>query len=324
MDSKPTLSVVTPVYCAEEIVGMLVERIIEKAQCVTDDFEVILVDDGSLDGSWERIIGACSCDARIKGVRLTRNFGQQNAITAGLAYARGNYVIVMDCDLQDDPQYIPELVNKAREGYDVVLTRRQTRAYGWSRNLVTGIFYRILKLTGDLPVVDSNLHGYSLVSRRVVEAFMRLEDYQRDYLMLVQWMGFRQSILPVEHATRFAGTSSYTWAKLIRHATAAISCHSKSLLKLAIAFGFAYMTAATAFAVYLVVSYFVHGYRAGWASTMVIILASTGVILLAIGVEGIYLGNIFDQVRRRPLFLVQQTLNQSPLSQDQESPSRGN
>lgn len=305
----PLLSIVSPVFQAEQIVPNLVERILEETRRVTDDFEVVFVDDGSSDGSWERITRACARDPRVKGVRLTRNFGQQNAITAGLACARGDYVIVMDCDLQDDPRYIPALVAKAREGYDVVLARGQTREYGWMRNVLTRAFYLILRITGDLPQVDPHVHGFSLISRRVVNAFLRLEDYRRDYLMLVLWMGFRHAILPVEHAPRFAGRSSYSWAKLVQHAAAAISSHSKSLLKLAVAVGFTYVAAAAIFAVYLVISYFVHGYRAGWASTMVMLLGSTGVILLAVGVAGIYIGNIFDQVRRRPLFLIQETVN---------------
>ena len=324
MSTSPLLSIVSPVFQAEQIVLKLAERIVEEARRVTDDFEVILVDDGSLDDSWERITQACSREPRIKGVRLTRNFGQQNAITAGLTYARGDYIVVMDCDLQDDPRYIPAMVAKAREGYDVILTRRRTRIYGLVRNLLTYAFYLLLRITGDLPQPDSHVHGFSLISRRVVEAFLRLEDYRRDYLMLIQWMGFRQAILPVEHAPRFAGSSSYTWAKLVRHATAAISTHSKSLLKLAIAVGFTYVVVATVFTAYLIVSYFVLGYRAGWASTMVMILASTGLTLLAIGIAGIYIGNIFDQVRRRPLFLVQETVNQSPRPQDPDLTKRGN
>lgn len=312
MTSSPLLSIVSPVYGAAEIVPVLVERISASALTVTDDFEIILVEDGSPDDSWLRISALCATAPRVKGIRLTRNFGQQNAITAGLAHARGAYVVVMDCDLQDDPRYIPALLAKAREGCDVVLTQKQDRGYNWLRRGLTRVYYALMRVTGDLPHVNARINGYSLLSRRVVEAYLRLADYRRDFLMLVLWMGFRHAVVPVEHAPRFAGKSSYTWTKLLQHGLATITAHSKVLLKISIAIGFAYVAAAFFATVYLIVSYYIHGYRAGWASTMVLLLASTGLILLAIGIAGIYIGNIFDQVRGRPLFLVQETINLAP------------
>lgn len=309
MTSPPLLSIVSPVYGAAEIVPVLVQRILVSALEITNDFEIILVEDGSPDDSWLRILATCATEPRVKGIRLTRNFGQQNAITAGLTHAQGAHVVVMDCDLQDDPRYMSELVARAREGYDVVLTCRQKREYSRLRNGITQAYYKLIKLTGDLPQVDARINGYSLISRRVVDAYLRMADYRRDFLMLVQWMGFKHVVIMVEHSPRYAGKSSYTWAKLIQHAVATITAHSKALLNISIAIGFVYVAAAFFATAYLIVSYFVHGYRAGWASTIVLLLASTGLILLAIGIVGIYIGNIFDQVRGRPPYLIQDMVN---------------
>lgn len=307
--SAPLLSIVSPVYGAAEIVPVLVARILAAAGSCTENFEIILVDDGSPDDSWRRILAECAREPRVKGIRLTRNFGQQNAITAGLSHARGAQVVVMDCDLQDDPQYIGPLLAKAQEGYDVVLTLRKTREYGRVRNGVTRAYYALMQLTGDLPRVDAHISGYSLISRRVVEAYLRMGDYHRDFLMLVQWMGFKHALVEVHHAPRYKGQSTYSWSKLIRHALDTLTAHSKTLLKVSIALGFTYVAVAFAATAYLIVSYFIHGYQAGWASTMVMLWASTGCILLAIGITGIYIGNIFDQVRGRPPFLVQELVN---------------
>lgn len=306
------LSIVSPVYRSAELVPALVERVVAAAQRATPDFEFIMVDDGSPDEAWRRIQEACAGNPRIRGVRLTRNFGQQNAITAGLRHATGKFAVVLDCDLQDNPDYIPSMLAKAREGYDVVLTRKQTREYGAVRNAVTMAYYRIFNLLADAPAGDGHIGGYSLITRRVLDAYLTLADYQRDYLLLVRWMGFRSITLDVRHEPRPSGQSSYTPFRLIRYALQSVTSHSTVLLRLAVGVGFLYVIAALLGIVYLVVSYFIYNYRAGWASTVVLLLASTGLILMAIGVLGIYLGNIFDQVRGRPWFYVADTVNIEP------------
>lgn len=307
-------SIVSPVYQSAELVPLLVERVLAAARRISEDFELILVDDGSPDDAWSRILAACASDPKIRGVRLTRNFGQQNAITAGLQHARGRQVIVMDADLQDDPNDIPALLARAREGYDVVLTRKRTREYGALRNRITLVYYTIFNLLADVPAGDGHIGGFSLISRRVVDAYLKLPDYQRDYVLLVRWMGFRTSVLEVTHAPRPLGRSSYTPLRLARYAVQSLTSHSTVLLRLAVAIGFAYVAAAFLGIAYLMVSYFTHSYRPGWASTVILILGSTGTILMAIGVLGVYLGNIFDQVRGRPWFLVGETVNVEPPS----------
>ena len=312
MNLPPALSIVSPVYLAEAIVPSLVEKIKEAASCATERFEIILVEDGSPDNSWAAMERESAKDKRVIAIKLTRNFGQQCAITAGITFAKGECLIVLDCDLQDDPAFIPQLYAAFKAGHDVVFTRKNTREYGLVRNAITRGFYLLLRVSGDLPNVDPRINSYCLISRRVAEAYLALGDYHRDFLMLIQWMGFKQTVIPVKHASRHSGESSYTWGKLVRHAIATITAHSKAFLNFSIGLGFLYVAVAFVASTYLVVSYFLHGYRAGWASTMVMILASTGIMLLAIGTAGIYIGNIFDQVRRRPLFLVQEKRNIGP------------
>ena len=302
------LSIISPVFHSAPIVDDLVRRITAAASSVTEDFEIILIDDASPDDSWVRIVAAGANDYRVKGIRLTRNFGQHQAITAGLANAHGDYVIVMDCDLQDDPRYIPTLVGKAKEGFDVVLTRRERRQ-SWTRKMCAKMFFRVFNALTDSSPVDSRIGGYSLISRKAVNSFLRFADVHRQYLLIVSWMGFKQATVSVDQNYRAAGRSSYTFRRLIRIAQDRITSQTTKLLQISIGIGFAYVVAAVIGIACLINGYFHHGYLTGWASTIVLLLASTGLILVGIGILGIYLGNVFDQVRAHPLYLVQEHSN---------------
>jgi dolichol-phosphate mannosyltransferase len=307
--TNPKLSVVSPVFCAASIVGELVARVTESAAKVTDNLEIILVDDGSRDDSWARIVEATEKNPRVRGIRLSRNFGQQCAITAGVANACGDLIVVMDCDLQDDPRYIPALVERAAEGFDVVLTSRIERNHPWLRNVFAELFYKVFNALTDRQPADRTIGGYSLITRKVADAYLRIGDVHRHYLGVLGWLGFKQAVIRVEHGRRHSGRSSYTFLRLMRHAMDGITSQSTKLLRVSIAIGFAYVAAAVLGVIYLVVSYYVHGFRGGWASTMVLLLGSTGIILTAIGILGIYLGNVFEQVRPRPLYLVGDSRN---------------
>ena len=307
--SAPRLSIISPVYGSAAIVAPLVARIVAAVTPVTPDFEIVLVEDCSPDDSWAQIVASAQRDYRVRGLRLSRNFGQHAAITAGLAQARGDYAVVMDCDLQDDPSYIPALLAKAREGYDIVLTRREERRHAWHRNLTARMFNTVFNLLSGHRPSDMRVGGYSLLSRKVIDAFLRIHDVHRHYLLILGWMGFPTAQIPVEHRLRHSGSSAYTFRKLVRHALAGLTSQSTLLLKISIGIGFGYCCAALLGAVYLCIGYFLHGFRAGWASTIVLLLASTGLILMAVGILGIYIGNIFEQVRNRPLYLIQDHIN---------------
>jgi glycosyltransferase involved in cell wall biosynthesis len=312
--SAPLLSIVSPVYRSAPIVAPLVERIVAAVTPVTANFEIVLVDDCSPDDSWAQIVAAAQREPRLRGLRLSRNFGQHPAITAGLAHARGDYVVVMDCDLQDDPAYIPALLAKAREGYDLVLTRKENRAHSWDRNVAARAFTTVFNILSGQVHSDPHLGGFSLLSRKVVDAFLRIHDVHRHYLLILGWMGFKTAVVPVVHQPRHAGKSTYAFGRLVKHAVEGLTSQSTLLLKIAVGLGFAYVCLALAGTIYLCIRYFTQGFLAGWASTIVLLLASTGLILMSIGVLGIYIGQIFEQVRGRPLYLVQDEVNPRPSS----------
>jgi glycosyltransferase involved in cell wall biosynthesis len=310
--SAPRLSIVSPVYGSAAIVDPLVERIVAAVNPVTADFEILLVEDGSPDDSWGQIAAAARREPRVRGLQLARNFGQHAAITAGLAHARGTHVVVMDCDLQDDPAYIPALLAKAGEGFDIVLTRKANRRHAWHRNLGARGFATVANLLSGPRPADPRVGGYSILSRKVVDAFLQIQDVHRHYLQILGWLGFRTAVVPVEHHPRHSGSSAYTFSRLLRHALEGITSQSTVLLKFAVGIGFTYFVGALVGAIYLCIRYFQHGFLAGWASIVVLLLASTGLILIAIGILGIYIGNIFEQVRNRPLYLVQNRVNFPP------------
>lgn len=305
----PVISIVSPVYRAEGVIVELVRRIRREVSPLTEEFEIVLVDDGSPDRAWERIEDCCRADSRVRGIKLSRNFGQHAAITAGLAYARGDWVVVMDCDLQDNPRYIPELYKAAVAGAEIVYTVREKREYGVVKNAFAHLFFRAFNWLSSVDKTDPRVGTYSMLSRRVVEKFLQLQDVHRHYLLLLRWLGFPSTSIPIQHEPRFEGRSSYSFTTLLRHAINGVVSHSDRLLYLAVGVGFTFLALSILGAVFLVVAYFQYGFLAGWTSTVVLILLTTSIILLSIGTAGIYVGKIFEQVKKRPLYLVEQIQN---------------
>jgi dolichol-phosphate mannosyltransferase len=307
--ARPFVSVVSPVYRAELIVDALVARLREELEKLGVPFEILLVEDGSPDDSWAKIRANCAQDHRVKGIRLSRNYGQHFAISAGLAEASGDYVAVIDCDLQDDPKDLGRLLAKASEGYDIVYTTKSARAHSASKNVVARAFFYLFNFLADNQKATSKVGSYSLLSRKVVDAFGQIRDVHRHYLMVLRTLGFRSASITVDHNQRYAGKSSYTLSKLIKHGIDGIASQSNKLLNFSIIIGFIYFVASFLGAAFLILMYYLHGYKEGWASVVVLLLISTGFILVSLGVVGLYIGKIFDQVRQRPLYLVDEKLN---------------
>jgi dolichol-phosphate mannosyltransferase len=307
----PEVSILSPVYMGEESVLELVDRVRQAVERVTNDYEIILVEDGSPDGSWQRIESACRKDRRVKGIRLSRNFGQNYAITAGLAAARGNYVVVLDCDLQDDPMYIPDLYWAAQKGADIVYTRKQRRHHSGARNAMGRSFQTLFNLLVGTRALrtESVIGSYSLLSRRAVDACLSFKEYHRHYLGILRRLGFDATSIDIEHRDRPHGKSSYSVAKLLRLAIDIITSETDRLLYLSIGMGLGLVAIAFIAAVYIIIAYFTHGFREGWASVFVLILTSTGAILTSLGITGVYVGKIFEQTKNRPLFIVRDKLN---------------
>jgi polyisoprenyl-phosphate glycosyltransferase len=308
MEKSPLiLSIISPVYQAESIVAELVRRISEAARQITQSFEIVLVEDRGPDESWAKIVEVAKNDPHVRGARLSRNFGQHAAITAALEMASGDYVILMDCDLQHDPAEIPRLWSKSQEGFDVVLARIDERKHPPHRNLGAQAFRMFNILASGTEQAETNLGSYSLLSRKVVAAFLQLPERQRHYLQILRWMGFRVGYIDVKHQERFRGQSSYTLRKLVRLALDGSVSQSRRFLHWALGLGAAYVMVAFLMVIYIVVTWTFWGMKEGWPSIAVLILGSTGCIMLTLGVLGLYIGAILEEVRARPLYIIDET-----------------
>jgi glycosyltransferase involved in cell wall biosynthesis len=307
----PLLTIVAPVFRSDSIVAEFVRRTCEGARQVSENFELLLVEDGSPDNSWAAIVEQCARDPRVKGLQLSRNFGQQPAITAGLAHARGQFVVVMDSDLQDDPLYIPELYRKALEGYDVVFARKRIRRFGVFRNLLTHLYYSLFRWLASIDY-DQHIGAYSIITRRVAQAFLQFGDYRRGYVIVLGWLGFRRAHVDVEHRDRPTGRSSYTPFALFRHAVTLAVTYSDKPLRMSIYFGVALSGISFLLGIWLAINYFtsnVGQLALGWTSIILSHLFMSGLMLISLGVVGLYIGRIFEQVKHRPVFVVRETRN---------------
>jgi polyisoprenyl-phosphate glycosyltransferase len=304
MQSGPTLSIVVPVFNEEAILDTLHARVVAALERSAERFELVLVDDGSRDGSWEKMTAAAARDPRVVLVRLSRNFGHQVAITAGVDAARGEAVVLMDADLQDPPEVIPEMIARWRAGYDVVYGRRSRRlGESWFKRATAAAFYRVIRgLTSvDIP---ADTGDFRLMSRRVVEVLKRLEERNRFVRGLVAWIGWRQTAVEYERAERLAGETKYPLRKMVRFAADAIVSFSIAPLRVATALGLVVSTFSFGYAVYAVLArIFSWDVVQGWASLMVAVTFLGGVQLISLGVIGEYVGRVYDEVKRRPLYV---------------------
>jgi dolichol-phosphate mannosyltransferase len=300
--TEVVLSVVVPVYGCADCLGALHDRLTSSVSQVTDRYEFIFVDDRSLDDGWAVLGRMARADPHVRAFRLSRNFGQDAAITAGLSKARGQWAVVMDCDLQEAPEDIPRLWAAAGEGYDMVRTVRR----GWRHSAfrrISSRLYRRLTIETDVRPDYSNL---SLLSRRVIDAFLRLRDRDREYMIALDWLGFDSTSIEIEHRERHAGKSGYTLDGLLRVALNGMFFRSTVLLKLVMALGFFVALAGIVLAGFEVVDYFVEPNNTvpGYTSLAVLVLVLAGFIIVSVGVVGLYVARIFEQVKDRPLFLI--------------------
>jgi len=310
-EPPPTISIVSPVYQSEDTVDALVARITENISQITADYEIILVDDGSADSSWKKIADNCKTDPHVRGIKFSRNFGQHYAILAGLAESKGDYVIVLDCDLQDDPRYIADLLEKSQEGYDIVYTVKKRREHGAIQNLFANLFHRIYNwLVDDKNISSGGLVGaYSLITRKVVDNYCQINDYYRPYIPTLNWLGFSCAYITIEHSKRTVGKSSYTFVKRLAHAFNAIITQTDKLLMLSTYGGFLFTFAGFSSIIYIVIRYLTSGFAAGWASVVSLIILSTGLILSSLGIMGMYLSKVFLQTKNKPLYIIEHTVN---------------
>ncbi|UNK56453.1 glycosyltransferase family 2 protein [Pseudoxanthomonas daejeonensis] len=299
------ISVVSPVYGCGGCLEELVDSIATHVGGLGEAFELILVDDASPDQAWQRIQELAATRPWLRGLRLARNFGQHSAISAGIEHARGEWVVVMDCDLQDPPAAIPDLYRKARgEDYDVVFAQRRNRKDSWSKRLSSWGFFRLLSwLTGNTQ--DSSTANFGVFHRRVVDAVCRMPERDRSFPLMVKWAGFRHGYLQVEHSERAEGRSSYTLRKLLRLATGITLSYSEKPLKLVAMLGIgcsllAFVMVALAIARWFEGDIAVAGYTSMIASVWLV----GGMLLFSMGVVGLYVGQVFRNVQGRPYYIV--------------------
>jgi dolichol-phosphate mannosyltransferase len=305
------LSVVVPVFNESSLIGELLKRVKANVKLITEDFEILIVDDGSKDQTWELIEAEAKKESRIKGIKFSRNFGHHYAITAGLHNSEGEWVVVMDGDLQDRPEVIPELYKKAQTGFDVVFVSRKNRPEKLYYRMAQKIFYLILRSLSGIDF-DSTQANFSIISKKVVEAFKIFPENARFYGSTIKWLGFNRSFIYADHGVRHSGKPSYTLRKRIKLASDIILSFSERPLKFAIGFGIIISTIAIIGAFWIIYGAIQWGYSViGWSSLIFSIFFLGGSILVVLGIIGIYLGRVFQESKKRPLYIISKTTNAS-------------
>lgn len=302
------ISIVVPVYGCPEALAELSERVRKVFDGLRNDYELILVNDKCPKNSWEVIQNLASNESNIIAVNLSRNFGQHYAITCGLTMAKGEWVVVMDCDLQDEPEEIANLYEKAIEGYDIVYACRDDRKDSFFKKLGSKCFYKFLSYMTDTKQ-DSRIANFGIYSRKSIDALLTLKESLRFFPVNIRWLGFNSSKLTVNHSERHTGGSGYNLKKLIQLATDVIISFSDKPLKLMVKAGFIVSFTAFLFTVYILGSWLIDGTTVeGWASIMVSLWFMFGISTCFLGIVGIYVAKAFDEGKRRPLFIIDQII----------------
>jgi dolichol-phosphate mannosyltransferase len=314
MMTMPEFSIVIPIHDEAECLPALIERLGELLEKLEGPSEVLLVDDGSHDESYRLMLAVHEADPRFRVIQLSRNFGHQAAVTAGLDHARGDAVIVMDADLQDPPEVILDMVARWREGYEVVhAVRSERRGEGRAKRATAAAYYRVLRRLTDVDI-PANVGDFRLVDRKALEAFKSLRESNRYVRGLFAWIGFRQSRVQYTRQPRHAGDTKYPTPKMLKLAFDGIISFSTVPLRLALRLGFvlsALSIVAGIAAVVLKLSGVLH--VPGWASLIVAITFLGGIQLSTIGILGEYVARIHDEVRDRPLYFVRETYGIGPV-----------
>jgi len=298
------ISIVSPVYSAENIIEKLVNEIQKVMHQLNVTYEIILVDDRSPDNSWEIMRQLSTKFPEVKSIRLSRNFGQHPAIMAGLSIAQGEWVVVMDCDLQDQPKELVKLYNKALEGYDIVLASRQIRQDGFFKKLFSKLFYKVFNYFSGIDV-NSEVANFGIYNRKVISSVLQIEDYIKFFPLFIKWVGFRATTVSVEHNEREFGNSSYNMMKLFSLAFNTIISFSDKPLKIFTITGFLISFVSLIFGCY----YFIEALSGqikepGYSSLIISIWLLSGIIISTVGIVGIYLGKTFNQTKNRPVFII--------------------
>lgn len=302
------ISIVSPVYRAEKILPILVSEINLVMERIGEDYEIILVDDRSPDNSWEVMKVLSSQNPKIKSIRLSRNFGQHSAIFAGLTKTKGDWVVVMDCDMQDQPKEIAKLYKKALEGYDIVLGQRENRKDKFLKKLSSKLFYKVFNyLSGGQ--FNNEIGNFGIYKKKVIDSILNINDYIKFFPLFINWVGFKSVSIPIEHGEREEGKSSYSISRLLKLAFNVIVSFSDKPLRLFINFGLGISILSFVLGIYYLYLSITHKItQPGFSSLILSIWFLSGIIISCIGIVGVYLGKTFDQAKNRPTFIIDEEL----------------
>ena len=287
----------------------LVYRTAESLSTITNDYEIILVNDASPDNSWAEIVNQCENNPKVKGINLSRNFGQHNAISAGLRFASGDWIVVMDCDLQDRPEEIPNLYRKAQEGFDIVYARRAVRKDGFLKKSTSALFYRVFR---DLSGVQSDkaIANFGIYNKRVIDEFNKMPEHTRFFPSQIKYLGFNDAAIDIEHGERLEGKSSYSLAKRFKLGSEVIISNSNKPLRFAVGLGFCMSAISFLLALYNVIAKWTGVIQVpGYTTTVFSIWFVGGLLLFVMGIMGLYIGRIYDQVKGRQFFIIKDRVN---------------
>ena len=305
---KEKIAVVVPVYYGEKSLGELINRL----QLVFDQlgvsYEIILVNDASPDDSWAIIKELQLKNNKIIGINFSRNFGQHYAITAGLNEANADWVVVMDCDLQDVPEEIIPLYHKAKEGFDLVLAQRTDRQDRFFKRLFSKLFYRFLSYLSGIKY-DSSIANFGIYKNTVINEIISLPEKNRYFPTMVKWVGFNQVAIPVSHADRKYGETSYNYRKLFNLSLDIVLSYSDKPLRLAIKLGMLITFTSIIFTLYQIYRWYNHKIEVlGYASIIISIWFLSGIIIFVFGIIGLYVGKIFENVKDRPTYIIKEKI----------------
>jgi glycosyltransferase involved in cell wall biosynthesis len=299
------ISVVIPCFKAALTIHELCARLGIALKEITSDFEIILVEDGSKDSTWDEISQISRMNPSVLGIKLSRNFGQHNAITAGLAKSTGDWVVVMDCDLQDRPEEIINFYKKSQDGYQIVVGIRNLRKDNFFKRLSSVAFYAIFqRMTG--TEFDKRIGNFGIYSRKVVEAVLELKEQHRSFGLLVLWVGFSRAEIDITHDFRGSGKSTYKLTHRTSLALDSIISHTNKLLYLSIKSGLLIAGTSLMFVTVLIGRYLFFGITTqGWTSLAISIYFTSGILLAAVGLLGVYVGKVFNEAKARPIYIIE-------------------
>ena len=302
--NNPHISIVTPVYGCRTCLYELYFRLKETLGKITPEFEIILINDASPDGAWETIVELATRDQRVKGISFSRNFGQHNAITAGLDHSKGEWVVVMDCDLQDQPEEIVNLYKEALKGYQIIYAQRFQRKDKFIKRVLSKLFYAAFSYLTNTDQ-DPTIANFGIYHKTVIDSIRNMGDSHRYFPTMIRWVGFKHMKLRVAHAERINGQSSYSFKMLIRLAVDNILTFSDKPLRLTVKFGFLISSLAIIFAIYNLILFFNNKILVpGYTSLIISVWFLAGLIIMVLGVVGLYIGKTFDTVKGRPPYLI--------------------